>query len=754
MDTPDHPDQPAPSGFSHPGHNCAGIHHADRFSLLIDGSDYFSAVREAITRAERTVFIVGWDIDSRMQLTPQGADDGFAAALGDFLHEVAAARKRLRIYILAWDFAMLYAFEREWLPVYKMGWRTHRRIAFQMDGKHPLGGSHHQKIVLVDDKIAFVGGLDLTRSRWDTPAHAVENPLRRDANQQPYQPFHDVHTLFDGAAARAIGLLVRERWERACGRRFAIRSHRATSGHDPWPLTRAVDLTDVDLAISLTEPAYAGRPGVQQIRQQYLDAIARAKHSIYIENQYFTAGSIGAALREKLEQEDGPDLAIVVPRNQSGWLQEMTMGVLRARLHRLLISADSHDRYRIMSPGVPGLELGCVNVHSKLMFIDDDLLLVGSANLNNRSMVLDTECNIAIDANGNPRIRAALATMRNTLLAEHLGCEAADVAREIEACHGMNDAIAALQKDPAEHRTLQRLNPTVSDEIDRLVPPEALIDPETPVAPNELVSQFVPVERPHRLIGRFALLGVLALVIVGLTAAWHWTALGDLLNLTALTKMIRRIDALPLAPLWIMTAYVLAAVVSIPVTLLIATTGLAFGAAWGSVYALAGTMMAAAVTYLLGQWLGRDVVRRLAGVRVNKLSERVAKRGIVAVVILRLLPVAPFTIVNLVAGASHIGLRDFMLGTLLGMGPGIMLTVAFAHQLVSALRHPTALSFVILIGIGATLVALSLMLQRFLGRADRAKQHDEAQPPPHERVVDVGVEPPDDAVRAAEKVGP
>ena len=165
--------------FFQPGRNCASVRHAERFSLLIDGADYFRVLREALTRAERTVFILGWDIDSRMKLTPEGADDGYPEALGDFLHAITGDKRRLRIYILAWDFAMLYAFEREWLPVYKMGWRTNRRIAFQMDGKHPLGGSQHQKIVVIDDRLAFVGGLDLTRSRWDTTAHAPDEPLRR-----------------------------------------------------------------------------------------------------------------------------------------------------------------------------------------------------------------------------------------------------------------------------------------------------------------------------------------------------------------------------------------------------------------------------------------------------------------------------------------------------------------------------------------------------------------------------------------------
>ena len=99
------------------------------------------------------------------------------------------------------------------------------------------------------------------------------------------------------------------------------------------------------------------------------------------------------------------------------------MGVVRARLHGLLTQADVDDRYRLMSPSVSEFVTGCINVHRKLMLINDELLLVGSANLNNRSMVLDIECDIAIDANGDPRMRRALASMRNMLLAEHLGCE-------------------------------------------------------------------------------------------------------------------------------------------------------------------------------------------------------------------------------------------------------------------------------------------------------------------------------------------
>jgi uncharacterized membrane protein YdjX (TVP38/TMEM64 family) len=188
------------------------------------------------------------------------------------------------------------------------------------------------------------------------------------------------------------------------------------------------------------------------------------------------------------------------------------------------------------------------------------------------------------------------------------------------------------------------------------------------------------------------------------------------LNLAELVQLIRRIDALPLAPVIVLTGYVVAAVISVPITVLIAATGLVFGAWPGIGYALGGTLLSALATYGLGVLLGRDAVRRLAGTRANRLSERLGAQGIVTVIVLRLLPIAPFTIVNLVAGASHIRLRDFMIGSTFGMVPGILLTVTFAHQLLNAIRHPGVGSVAAMLAIGMALVGISVMLQRWLGR--------------------------------------
>ena len=202
-----------------PGRNCWRVERATKVAFLVDGEEYFGAVRAALAKARRSFFILGWDIDSRMRLVPEGANDGFPEPLGDFLNALVAARRGLRGYVLSWDFAMLYAMEREWLPIFKLDWSTHRRLSFHLDDQHPVGASHHQKIVVVDDAVAFVSGYDLTKVRWDSCGHKQNDPRRVSHDGKPYEPFHDVGIAVGGDCARALGELARERWRRATGKR-------------------------------------------------------------------------------------------------------------------------------------------------------------------------------------------------------------------------------------------------------------------------------------------------------------------------------------------------------------------------------------------------------------------------------------------------------------------------------------------------------------------------------------------------------
>ena len=121
--------------------------------------------------------------------------------LWKFMNAVVKNRETLNVYILEWDFAVLYAFERELFPVFKIPWKSNNRIHFHLDSEHPLGGSHHQKPVVIDDQIAFVGGIDLTKRRWDTPEHAASDPHRIDPSGKSYGPFHDVQIAVEGPAA-------------------------------------------------------------------------------------------------------------------------------------------------------------------------------------------------------------------------------------------------------------------------------------------------------------------------------------------------------------------------------------------------------------------------------------------------------------------------------------------------------------------------------------------------------------------------
>ena len=245
-----------------PGRNCWRIERAERVAFLIDGSDYFRNLYNAITRAQRSIQILAWDIDSRFELIRDGSNPRqWPTRLGELLNAVVKSRRDLHAYVLNWDFAMIYASAREFLPIYKFDWKTNRRLQFCMDDSHPLGASQHQKVVVIDDAIAFAGGLDITKGRWDTTEHRPRDPRRRDGDEQPHRPYHDVQLAVSGDAASALGELARRRWERT-GRR--IPASPKPEG-DPWPPDLTPDLTDVKVAISRTEPRYGGYSEVREV---------------------------------------------------------------------------------------------------------------------------------------------------------------------------------------------------------------------------------------------------------------------------------------------------------------------------------------------------------------------------------------------------------------------------------------------------------------------------------------------------------
>ena len=394
--------------------------------------------------------------------------------LRDVIRHIAERRPDLEIHILLWDYTILYATDRQWLPAWDFDWSTPPNVRFALDNCVPVGGAHHQKIVVVDDRVAFVGGLDLTGGRWDTREHAAEDPLRVDHDGTPHGAFHDVQLAVEGDIAQAAGELCRLRWQACTG--TAVVPPQAAG--DRWPHDLAANWRNVAVGLARTLPATGEQSEIREILALYEDSIAAARSSIYLENQFLAAGPVAEALAQRLGEAEGPEIVIVTQRTCVSWMEEQVMGVRRAQILHRLAQCDRHDRLRVLTPVVPGVAESGITFHAKVAVYDDRLVQVGSANLNNRSMGYDSECDLAIrcDAEGD---RAAARDFRNGLLAEHLGIDADDVGAAIAQQGSLIAAIDVLRRKAG--RRLEPLPPP--DE-----PPEsfealtALGDPEQPIS--------------------------------------------------------------------------------------------------------------------------------------------------------------------------------------------------------------------------------------------------------------------------------
>ena len=701
---------PAQSSLFVAGRNCWRVEQAERATFLIDGESYFHAFRAAARDARHSIFILGWDFDSRIRMLIDREPDGLPDQLGEFLHALLIRRKQLHLYVLTWDFHMIYWKEREWWLPSKLA--AHRRLHFHKDGTHPIGASHHQKVVVIDDALAFVGGLDFAQCRWDTSRHMAIHPERVLLNDgTPCRPFHDVQLMVSGPVASALGELARDRWRAATRRTPRVIA--PGRPEDLWPSGVQPDLSDVPVAIARTAPEFEDRACLNEVEVLFLDSLNQARRYVYIETQYLTSRTVADCLAARLQDPKGPEIVMVLHPNSDGWLEQHTMDVLRGRVLERLRAADRFHRLNLNYPKVPELRGRCISMHSKVCIVDDDFVRVGSANLSNRSMGFDTECDLAIEASGNPALRRSIAAFRDTLLGEHLGVGAEAVSRELAKDGSL---IGAVERLRGGTRTLGYFDGTVSADVNEVVPDEAFIDPSRPYD-----LQFIPAERRKPALRQIITgsTGLLALIL--LAGLWHWTPLRDLINVTSLVASLEEVANGPIALLVTVGGFLVGGVLVMPVMALIAVTILAFGPWWGFWYALIGMTASALLTFGIGRLLGRRLMDHLSGSWVHRISRTLAKKGVLTVVTVRMLPVAPFSILNAVAGASHIRTRDFVVGTLLGELPGLIGLALFLDQVTETIRHPGFGSILLLGVIAVGIVLTAWALGRWL--SNRPEEH-------------------------------
>ncbi|URD59878.1 phospholipase D-like domain-containing protein [Sphingomonas sp. KRR8] len=452
-----------------PGRNIWRMAQADHAAVIVDACDYYRVIRQAMLQARKRILIIGWDFDPRIKLDRTG-DGNPEETLGDFLLNLPKQNPELEILILKWDLGALKMLLRgsaiAWIA--RLAWQ--KQVRFRLDHAHPTGCSHHQKIVVIDDCFAICGGIDMTGDRWDRPVHADHDPGRVRPNGSEYGPWHDATMAVDGPAAGALSEIARDRWFRATGEQLPI----LDMPDCVWPEGLQPQFENLKVAVARNAAAYREWPAVKEVEALFVDMIESAQRFIYAENQYFTSPVVAAAIIRRLERPDPPEIVLVQPLTADGWLEQVAMDAARIRLAQAIGRHDPDNRFRIFTPKTQqGQD---IYVHAKLMIVDDQVLRVGSSNLNNRSLGLDSECDLALEAVDDAQ-RDGIAALRTQLMAEHLGTERERVVDEFSRSGSLLATIEALRGPGHSLALLPIEKPSDAAEF---IADRELLDPKSP----------------------------------------------------------------------------------------------------------------------------------------------------------------------------------------------------------------------------------------------------------------------------------
>ncbi|MBK7861547.1 MAG: phospholipase [Archangiaceae bacterium] len=451
-------------------------HSVEELGLLVDGSDYYRELYRACANAKKSILLTGWQFDSDVELVRGPAADGVETptALLPFLNHLCQTRPDLKVCILAWDFNVVFAAEREWMQELIFHWTTHERLAFRFDKHHVELASHHQKFVVVDDDLVFTGGLDVCDHRWDDSKHCSSNPLRFSRGE-PHQPFHDIQVWMRSRemASTLKGLFAR-RWELAGGDPLELDGPCVATC---FRAERGLPIPARQAALSRIDPY--GLPEGQlhraEILELYLAAISRAERLIYVETQYMSSKAITDALVARMRDAAKPRLELVFMLNMRGETlkEQAAVGLAQAqnlgRLREAAAETGHHLGLYFTWPHCDSdedhPERGTY-IHSKLMIVDDTFLTVGSANLTNRSMGVDTELNVTVEG---PELEEAIRAIRVSLLKEHSG------GKELPHVAGL---VAAIDADSG--RLKHHTSPTEGEKkaLEIIDPDKLPFDPE------------------------------------------------------------------------------------------------------------------------------------------------------------------------------------------------------------------------------------------------------------------------------------
>jgi phospholipase D1/2 len=476
-----------------PGLSCSSeMYGPEKSGVLVDGKAFYKAVYDVCCKAERTILMTGWQFASKVELV-RGEDAACCdhpTKLVDFLRSLCEEKPELEIYMLAWDASAVFTFEREPLQQLKFHVKGHKRIHWKMDNSHPRGASHHQKLIVVDRAIAFVGGMDVCNSRWDDRCHDADAELRCSGFRK-YAPYHDVQSYVTGEPVDQLREWFCERWELATGKPIEL----PDVPRKEIEIEPSFDVEAPTIGLTRTWPRMKDPPTapIREIYQLHVRAIAAAERVIYIENQYLSSDEIADALERRMRSTSDPPLEIVfvLPQKSAGFKERISIGVYQQQLLERLGKVAAETGHHL------GVYYSCacgkkgevpVFIHAKVLAVDDRFLLVSSANTSNRSMGFDTELGIAWEA---PEATESLRAARIDLMREHAGLTEA----EADAVLADPAGLVARLDDMARSKTHKlRIHKRNVDEkpgriLSWLLPEKTPFDPDDPQSFDEALPE-------------------------------------------------------------------------------------------------------------------------------------------------------------------------------------------------------------------------------------------------------------------------
>ncbi len=651
----------------------------EKMRFLVNGEEYYQAIYEQIKKAEKSICILAWQLDFGTRLVRKNPSST-AYSLEEVLLERLNEKPELQVYILVWDHLLLYAQDREKFNQLKVFLSFPSRVHFHLDSEHPFWASHHAKIVIFDGKIAYSGGMDIAVGRWDSSPHLSANPHRVDTTVSQYPPYHDIMVELQGPVLEPLIEYFRARWK------FSGCTH-ALDAVEPSPEALIENEDCIPCYLVRTAPQYKSQHAVHEIEESYLALIRAAKRDIYIENQYISSEAIVNALGLRLKEPDGPYISIILPYLDSPNLEGFAMGTSVGLLIEKLMEHDEFGRLAVYYPLTIDTQEHKVKVHSKLMLVDDETLMIGSANLNERSMGLDTELNFIFSAQERPVVKDHIRKLKKKTLSSFTGREIKD--EELSE--------AALQTILATSKCFRKFREaSKSTELKIWAKENLPLDYKDPLAPERILERSIDAGKAgtwKRMVRNF-------LVVIFIVAAGIY--IGSNYNQTVqpmFDAFLGYIETQKLSPVLLVLGFGVLGGIFFPVNLFIIGMGLIFGTLEAILYCLIGVVLASLTSFLLGQWIGIKFFRKVFKRKVSKFYTFFSRSHWTEVAVLRMIPFAPFSFIGLVAGAIEVPLKHFLLGSFAGNLPGVVLLLVFERSLIDFLREPSAQGAILLMAL-------------------------------------------------------